>query len=167
MGPSKTTSSANRHSAALNNFRNRTTKRGLIGARAGFNAAHSVYNGTPDSDRGLRDILSRVVFEHMQDVITLDEGNQLILKDVPGLSHDLICLVAAGGSSMRINNKLIDLPLVCPNENCHLPFALADLPHGKHRKWSETSQEITCPCCSNSYEYQSYKYRVDYPQSNE
>ena len=39
------------------------------GAKAAFNAAQAVYSGTPEDDRGMRDIVLRVVNGYIKDVI--------------------------------------------------------------------------------------------------
>ena len=69
-----------RYLVAQKRFKAFAEDRGETGARACFNAASSVYNGTLETDRGLRDLVVGAVDKHIAKIIDQDEGNQIILK---------------------------------------------------------------------------------------
>ncbi|KAL9093432.1 MAG: hypothetical protein Q9159_000286 [Coniocarpon cinnabarinum] len=91
----------------ISDFETIARSSGPRGVKSAFLAAKAVYCGTPDSDRGLRDILVKTVNENISEIIDKDVGNQLILLDVPKLSYDLVRTRAKG--ALKPHSKLIRL----------------------------------------------------------
>ena len=133
--------------AAQTNFES-VAKRGPgpKGALKSFNAAAAVYSGTPDTDRGLRDILVNATNNHIHEVIDKDEGNQRILRDVPELAHDLVRIRA----SRPTTQHEIQFFYACPC--CQSTFGL-----GKAGKGSILQTSVVCPFCSSSFSIERYR----------
>ena len=126
-------------------FENITNKDQEQGAQAAFTAAEIVYSGTPETDRGLRDIVVRAVHNHMKKVIDEDDGNRSILKDVPDLAYDLVCTQA----SRVVGGNLMNIKCVCPG--CNTTFSILNKSSKFPTDWMDVDYNFICPACSISY----------------
>ena len=119
--------------AAQDSFRELAENEGAEGAFKCLQAASTIYNETPETDRGLRDILLDAVNRHIKEVVDEDENHQKILKNVPDLAYELVKTRAA-----KSLGKPARSPIGCCCPDCGNTFPLCEKTFG---------DIVYCPAC--------------------
>ena len=115
---------------------------GLTNVQNCLSAAQIVYTTTPEENRGLRDVLVQVVNTHAQQLFHQNQENQAILKSIPELSYDLVC-VRANPENVSPERIICQ----CPRRNCGTKFDFRTDTSIKRVRVERSKLCIVCPNC--------------------